>query len=391
MFFVFTRIHAGQFQEKSMNKGFKKLFITAALATAFSAPAMAEEFIKIGLGAPITGGSAAFGKQLLLGAEAAAEAINAKGGVHGKKIKIIQGDDACEPKQAVAVANRFVDQEKVDAVVGHFCSSSTIPASEIYDEANILNVTPASTNPRVTERDLTTLIRVCGRDDQQGEVDAQFIQENLKAKKIAVINDKDTYGVGVANATRDAAKKLGVNVVLEDGVTRGERDYNALVTKIKGADVDAVFFGGLYAEGGLLVKQLRQQGLTIPFVSVDGIADPAFVTAAGGPQFAEGTYMSFLRDPRTDPASKEVVEKLKEKGSDSAGFTLYSYAAVEAIAAALEANKDEKDGTKLAEWIKNNEIDTVLGRKGWDEKGDPKTNDFVVYIWDKEGNYVPIQ
>ncbi|MFV9474074.1 branched-chain amino acid ABC transporter substrate-binding protein [Advenella sp. RU8] len=374
-----------------MNKGFKKLFITAALTTAFSAPAMAEEFIKIGLGAPITGGSAAFGKQLLVGAEAAAEAINAKGGVHGKKIKIIQGDDACEPKQAVAVANRFVDQEKVDAVVGHFCSSSTIPASEIYDEANILSVTPASTNPRVTERDLTTLIRVCGRDDQQGEVDAKFIHENLKAKRIAVINDKDTYGVGLANATRDAAKKLGVEVVLEDGVTRGERDYNALVTKIKASDVGAVFFGGLYAEAGLLVKQMRQQGLTIPFVSDDGIADPAFVTAAGGAPFAEGTYMSFLKDPRGEPAAQEVLVKLKEKGSDAEGFTLYSYAAVEAIAAAMEANKDVKDGTKLADWIKNNEIDTVLGRKGWDQKGDPKTNDFIIYVWNKDGQYVPLK
>lgn len=371
-----------------MNKMLKRVFLASALTAAFGTPALAADEIKIGLGAPMTGGSAAFGKQLQTGAQAAIDAINAKGGVNGKQLKLVTADDACDPKQAVAAANRLVDQEKVTAVIGHFCSSSTIPASEIYDEANILNITPASTNPKVTERDLSTILRTCGRDDQQGEVDAKFMKDVLKVKRAAIINDKDTYGVGLANATRDAAKKLGIEVVLEDGVTRGERDYNALVTKIKGANVDAVFFGGLYAEAGVLVKQMRQQGLKTPFISDDGIADPAFVTAAGGVQNAEGVYMSFLKDPRNDPASKGVVDALKKSGSDAEGFTLYSYAAVQAVAAALTANKDETDGTKLADWLKANPVPTVTGNKGWDEKGDLKSNDFVLYVWNKEGKYV---
>ena len=268
-----------------MNKVLKNVLIATALTAAFGTPALAADEIKIGLGAPMTGGSAAFGKQLQTGAQAAIDAINAKGGVNGKQLKLVTADDACDPKQAVAAANRLVDQEKVTAVIGHFCSSSTIPASEIYDEANILNVTPASTNPKVTERDLSTILRTCGRDDQQGEVDAKFMKDVLKVKRAAIINDKDTYGVGLANATRDAAKKLGIEVVLEDGVTRGERDYNALVTKIKGANVDAVFFGGLYAEAGqpldgFVEFTLKDDARQDPPITEDALVMLGILTAA---------------------------------------------------------------------------------------------------------------
>lgn len=375
-----------------MNKVVKKFLVSAAataMVTAFTSAAMASETIKIGVVAPNSGGSAAFGQQQSVGAQAAADAVNAKGGINGKKIELIIADDACDPKQAVFAANRLVDQEKVVAVVGHFCSSGTMPASEIYDEANILNITPASTNPRVTERDLSTILRTCGRDDQQAAVVADFIANTLKAKRIAVLNDKETYGVGLANATRDAVKQLGIEVVLEDGVTRGERDYNALVTKVKGANVDAVFFGGLYAEAGLLVRQIRQQGITVPFVSDDGIVDPSFITAAGGVANAEGVFMSLSKDPRDGADSQEAIEQLKQRGSDGGGFTLYSYAAVQAIAAALSANDGVTDGTKLADWLKDNEVDTVLGKKSWDERGDLKTNDYIMYVWNKDGQYVP--
>lgn len=372
-----------------MKQQFKLILASALLAGVLPLSAHAQETVKIGVAGPFTGANAAFGEQLWTGATEAAAVINAKGGINGKQITLIKADDACEPKQAVAVANRLVDQDKVAAVVGHFCSSSTIPASEIYDEADILSMATGSTNPEVTERGLPTVTRICGRDDQQAEVIGKFIAENLKAKRIAVIHDKDTYGRGVADATRTEAAKYGVETVLYDGVTRGERDYNALVTRIKAADVDAIFFGGLYAEAGTLVRQIREQGLTVPYVSVDGIVDPAFVTSAGGPQYAQGVYMGFPADPRKMESSKDIVAKLVAEGKKSDGFTLYAYSAVQAVSAAIAATNSTK-GTELATWLQKNKVSTVLGEKEWNDKGDLKTPDYVMYQWDKEGNYAEL-
>lgn len=346
----------------------------------------ADDVIKIGLAGPLTGSNAAFGEQMLKGAEAAAKAINDAGGIDGKKIEVVKGDDACEPKQAVAVANRLVDSDKVAAVIGHFCSSSTIPATEVYAEANILSITPASTNPKVTERDLKSVMRTCGRDDQQGIVAAEYMINKLKAKKVAVIHDKDTYGQGLADAAKDALNKAGVKEVLYEGLTRGEKDFNALVTKIKAAEADVVYFGGLYSEAGTLLRQLREQGSQAVFVSGDGIVSDQMVTAAGGPQFTVGVRHTFGRDPMTIEDSKAVVEEFNKAGYKPEGYTLYSYASMQAIAEAMKAAKTT-DGDKLADWLKKNGASTVMGKKEWDDKGDLKVSDYVIYQWDKDGKY----
>ncbi|MCB1778403.1 MAG: ABC transporter substrate-binding protein, partial [Candidatus Competibacteraceae bacterium] len=184
----------------SFPRGLLAMVLAGGLS--LSGLAGAAETIKIGVAGPMTGGNAAFGEQFWNGATQAAEAINAAGGINGKQIELVKGDDACEPKQAVAVANRLLDQDKATAVIGHFCSSSTIPASEVYADASVLVITPGSTNPKVTERGLPTVFRMCGRDDQQGPMAADFIVNKLKAKKIAVVHDKDTYGQGIADAMR---------------------------------------------------------------------------------------------------------------------------------------------------------------------------------------------
>ncbi|MEN9847483.1 MAG: hypothetical protein RL368_223, partial [Pseudomonadota bacterium] len=185
----------------------------------------AADTLKIGVGVPLTGRNAAFGDQIFRGAQQAAEDINAAGGVDGKKIELIKGDDACEPKQAVSVAQRFVEVDKVHAEIGHFCSSSTIPATEVYAEAGILAITPGSTNPKVTERNLPTIFRACGRDDQQGKVAAEYMVNKLKAKKVVLVHDKDTYGQGIADSVRTNLQKLGVTESLYEGLTRGEKDF----------------------------------------------------------------------------------------------------------------------------------------------------------------------
>ena len=343
---------------------------------------LAAKTIKIGVAGPFTGAYAAFGEQLLRGAERAAADINAKGGIKGRKIVLVEGDDQCDPKQARSVANKLVDQDGVSAVIGHFCSSSTIPASEVYDEAGIVQITPASTNPKVTERGLPNLFRTCGRDDQQGAAAAQFIVKKIKAKKVAVIHDKDTYGQGLADATRFELKKLGVKDVLYEGLTRGEKDFNALATKIKSSGADAVYFGGLHTEAGVLVKQLREQGWDGPFISGDGIASAEFVDVVGGSQNTKNVFLTFLKDPANDKKNKEIIEAFQNDGYDPEGFTLYAYAALQILARAM--NKvGINDGDKIAEEMKSKGFNTVLGRINFDSKGDPKKSAFVPYKWGK--------
>ncbi|MBF7142059.1 MULTISPECIES: branched-chain amino acid ABC transporter substrate-binding protein [Pseudomonas] len=369
----------------------KKGILALAVATAMGVASYAQADVKIGVGGPMTGANASFGEQYMKGAQAAADAINAAGGVNGEKIVLVAGDDACEPKQAVAVANRLVDQDKVIGVVGHFCSSSTIPASEVYADAGVIAITPGSTNPTVTERGLATMFRMCGRDDQQGVVAGDYIVDMLKAKKVAVINDKDTYGKGLADATSAQLKKRGVTPVLEEGLTRGEKDFSALVTKIRSTGAEVVFFGGLHPEAGPLVRQMREQGLKdVKFVSDDGIVTDELVTTAGGAQYVDGVYMTFGADPRLLPDSKAVVDGFRKSGYEPEGYTLYAYASMQALAAGFNGAKSNK-GEDAAKWLKANPVKTVMGEKTWDSKGDLKVSDYVVYQWGSDGKYKQLE
>jgi len=340
-----------------------------------------QDTIKIGVSGPITGPYAKFGEQLVRGAEMAVKNINEAGGIGGRKLEVVQGDDQCDPKQARAVANSHVNA-KVSAVVGHFCSSSSIPASEVYDEANILMITPASTNPQVTDRGLPSVMRVCGRDDQQGDVAGDYIAKVLKAKKVAVIHDKDTYGQGLADATKNRLNNThNIKEVLYEGITRGDKDFNSLITKMKGLGVEVIYFGGLHTEAGLMVRQAREQGLKAAFLSGDGIVTEDFPNIAG--PATEGVLMTFGADPRAIPTAKEIVEQFRAAGYEPEAYTLYSYTAMQVIAEALKAKEGSTDGKALAEYIKANSFSTVMGSKEFDAKGDLKVSDYVVYKWQK--------
>src|SRR3954470_5505012 len=284
----------------------KKSLLSAVALTAvlaFSGTAWAD--IIIGVGGPITGPNAAFGAQLQKGAEQAAADINAAGGINGEKIVLSVGDDVSDPKQGVSVANKFV-ADGVKFVVGHFNSGVTIPASDVYQENGILEITPAATNPKVTDRNMWNIFRTCGRDDQQGGVAGAIIADKFKGKRVAIIHDKTTYGQGLADETRKVMNAKGLKEVLYEGVNVGEKDYSALVSKIKGARADLVYWGGLHDTGGLILRQLRDQGVKATFMGGDGIADDEFATIAG--PGAEGTLMTFSPDPRTNPANKQIVE-----------------------------------------------------------------------------------
>jgi branched-chain amino acid transport system substrate-binding protein len=321
-----------------------------------------------------------------------ADRINAAGGINGKKVVMVQGDDQCDPKQARSVANRMVS-DKVVAVVGHFCSSSTIPASEVYAENNLLMVTPASTNPQVTDRNVPTVFRTCFRDDQQGNYAGDYIANTLKPKAVAIVHDKDTYGQGLADATKARLHdKYNIKEVLYEGITRGDKDFNSLVTKMKGLNVDTIYYGGLHAEAALIVRQAREQGMkTTTFMSGDGLATDEFAQLAG--DSADGVLNTFAADLSRLDTAKEVVADFRKRNYEPEGFTLYSYAAAEVVVAALKATNAGSDGKKLAEYLHGNTVNTILGPTEWDAKGDPKVAPLGVWRWQKnaEGKFTSVQ
>ena len=355
--------------------------IALGLGLAFSGAAQAQ--IKIGVAGPITGPNAAFGAQLKNGVEQAVEDINAAGGLMGQKLQVVVGDDVSDPKQGVSVANKFA-AEGVKMVVGHFNSGVSIPASEVYQESGIIQVTPASTNEKFTDRGLWNTFRTCGRDDQQGAVAGNYLAKNFKDKKIAVVHDKSPYGKGLADNTKATLNKAGPKEAVYEGVNTGEKDYSALVSKLKQATVDVVYFGGLHTEAGLIIRQMRDQGLNAPMMSGDGIVSSEFVSIAG--PGADGTLMTFGPDARKNPNAKDAVAKFKAKNFEPEAYTLYSYAAVQILAdAAKQANST--DGKKIAEVMKQGKpFKTVIGDISYDKKGDITRPDYVMYTWKKSAD-----
>jgi len=359
----------------------KKLLLAGiALGATLAMAGVASAQIKLGVAGPLTGPNAAFGAQLKNGVEQAVEDINAAGGILGQKIQVFMGDDVSDPKQGVSVANKFVG-DGVKFVVGHFNSGVTIPASEVYQENGMLVITPSATNPKLTERNMWNVFRTCGRDDQQGAVAADYLAKNFQGKKVAVVHDKTTYGQGLADETKKAMNAKGIKEVLYEGVNTGEKDFSALVSKIKAAGADVVYWGGLHTEGGLIVRQMRDQGVKAPLMSGDGITSDEFATI-GGPG-VEGTLMTFPPDPRNRPEAKAVVAKFEAKKFNPEAYTLYSYAAVQVIQqAAVKANT--LDPKKVAETIKSGMVfKTVIGDLSYDKKGDITRPDYTMYVWKK--------
>jgi branched-chain amino acid transport system substrate-binding protein len=358
----------------------KKLALGLVLgAFAFGGTAQAQ--IKMGVAGPLTGPNAAFGAQLKNGTDQAVADVNAAGGIMGQKIAVSYGDDVSDPKQGVSVANKFAG-DGVKFVVGHFNSGVTMPASEVYQESGILEITPSATNPKITERGLWNIFRTCGRDDQQGAVASAWIIKNMKGKKIAIVHDKTTYGQGLADETKKGLNKGGVKEVLYEGVNLGEKDFSALVSKIKASGADLVYWGGLHTEGGLIVRQMRDQGVKAPLMGGDGITDDEFASIAG--PGAEGTLMTYGPDPRKRPEAKDAVAKFRAKNFEPQAYTLYSYAAVQIIKQAAEAAKS-LDPKKVAEQIKSGmKFKTVIGDLSYDKKGDVTRLDYVIYVWKKD-------
>lgn len=351
--------------------------LMGCLAVACTKQGGGGDVIKIGAAGPLTGENAAFGQDQLNGMKLAVEEWNAKGGINGKKIAIVEGDDQRDPKQAVTAANKLVN-DGVFAVVGHFNSNCSIPASAVYNKAGIPQISHGSTNPKLTEQGFDNVFRVCGRDDQQGKVAADYVADVLKLKKVAVLHDKTTYGQGLADEFK---KALGnkVQVVAYEGITTGEKDYSPVVTKVKAAGPELVFFGGVYSEGGLLAKQLRAIGVAAPFMGGDGIMMDDFIKIAG--PASEGDLATFGPDTKEAPAAKGFNENYRKKYGEPGVYSVYAYDAANILFQSLQ--KAGGDKKKLIEAIHAIDYNGALGHIQFDAKGDVKVSPYVV--WKVEG------
>ena len=361
----------------------KLIMLTVAIAFAATA---ARADITIGVAGPITGSNAAFGEQFRHRAEKTVADLNAKGGVLNQRLRLVIGDDACDPKQAVSAANDLAAKGAV-FVAGHYCSSSSIPASDVYAESGIVQISPASTAVELTERKLPNVFRVCGRNDAQGPLAAAYVVDHFKGKRIAIVDDKSTFGKGVADEFRRGLNAKGVKETLNDAIVAGEKDYSPLVTKLKQAQADVVYFGGYHPEAGLIVRQMRAQNVKTVLIGADSLVTDEF-WAITGPA-GEGTLLTFTPDPRLNPANTPLVQYFRAQRYEPEAYTLYTYAAVQAWAqAAAKARSTEM--TKVSAALKANQFDTVMGRIGFNAKGDIAAAGYVIYIW-KNGKYVYAQ
>ncbi len=344
--------------------------------------------IKVGIAGPLSGSAQLPGEQLEIGALKAIEYLNNKGGVLGQKIVAISVDDACEPRQAKAVARQLVS-EGVVFVVGHACSACSLAVSKIYEKAGIIMISPGSTNPKVTDEGGPNVFRVIGRDDQQGTIAGDYLADHHRNSNIAIIHDGDVYGLGLAEFTKRQLNKRGVTEVMFDSYTSNIEDYRPLVEKLVNKKIDALYIGGYIADVGIIARQAKKELPNLRLFSADTLVDVQYLFVAG--EAGVGTYFTFGPDMRLKPEAQDVAAAIREEDSyEPEGFTLYAYGAVQAWAQAVEQAGSLKPRAVIKA-LREGSFDTVMGKIGFDEKGDVTgISTFVWYVFGKE-NYSPVK
>lgn len=353
-----------------------------------------EKKIKVALALPLTGDIASLGQGLKRSATMAIEEANAAGATN-PPIEMVAFDDRSDPKEAVSIANRIVSDRDTVAVIGHFNSGCSIPASRIYAQAGLPMISPASSNPELTIQQLSpqwtypkSVFRVNTTDNVQGAYGADFVTNKLKLKRVAIIHDKTSYGQGVAEEFRKQFEKNGGDVAAFEGLQTGDRDFRSLLTRIKGTSPQAIYFGGMFSEGGILIRQTRDVGFNGPFVTCEANYDPAFLKVAG--DAAEGAYVTFLGSPPELLASgKDFIARYRQRypNDELKSYDGYGYEAGAIVADAIKnAGPDRK---KIIDYLRTIKFNGVLGTTSFDEKGDT-VNMAITLFQVKNGAFVPI-
>ncbi|AOY92911.1 branched chain amino acid ABC transporter substrate-binding protein [Cupriavidus sp. USMAA2-4] len=353
---------------------------SAASAPAAAAQAGGETVVKIGHAAPLTGGIAHLGKDNENGARLAVEEVNAKGlEIGGKKIKLelVGEDDAADPKTGTAVAQKLVD-EKVVAVVGHLNSGVSIPASKIYSDAGIVQISPSSTNPDYTKQGFKTTFRVVATDAQQGPALANYAAKNLHAKSVAIVDDATAYGKGLADEFEKTIKAAGVNVVAREATNDKATDFKAILTKIKGKKPDVIMYGGMDATGGPFAKQAKELGIGAKIVGGDGVCTDKVAELAGDAVsniICSEAGLALSKMEQGADFEKRYEARFKSPVQIYAPFT---YDAVMVIVDAMKRANSTDAAAILAEMPKTN-YKGLIGNIAFDEKGDMKEGTITLY------------
>jgi branched-chain amino acid transport system substrate-binding protein len=318
----------------------------------------------------------------------AAADLNAKGGILGQEVELVVGDDFCDPDQAVAAANKLVG-DGVVFVVGHWCSHSSISASKVYEEAEIVMITPGSASAKLTDEGGPNVFRVYGRDDRQGTMVGDYLAEHWADMEIAILDDGTTWGAGVANGVRLRLRERGLRVSVDETFTRDQAEYSELVSMMQAAGVDVFFVGGLHREAGLIFRQAHDRGYDLRLIAASSMATEDFAMIAG-PE-VEGTLMIATADMRRNSRAAEVVARFRAQGYEPLGTTLNAYAAVQVWAQAVEATGSLDFGA-VTQAMHSRQFDTVLGRIGFDEQGDVTGFEpWQWVVWQADGTYRPLE
>jgi branched-chain amino acid transport system substrate-binding protein len=336
--------------------------------------APAEEVVKVGHVAPLTGGIAHLGKDNENGARMAIDEINGAGGLKvgdkTLKLELVAEDDKADPKEGTLAAQKIVDSGVV-AVVGHLNSGTSIPASKIYADANVTQISPSATNPKLTEQGFKTTFRVVANDNQQGGVLANYAASEMKAKTIAIIDDRTAYGQGLADVVEKVAKEKGVKVVAREFTNDKATDFNAILTKVRAAKPDVVMYGGMDATAGPMAKQMKQLGIKAPMLAGDGVCSPEFIKLAGD---AANVLTCSMAGEAVEKLAKgeEFKQKYKAKfNAEVQVYSPYSYDAIYVIAEAIKrAGKAERAAITAAMPATN--YTGLTGTIAFDDKGDIK-------------------
>lgn len=357
----------------------KKYTFAILLSLFFISPAKAD--IMIGVSGPFSGSAASYGEQIKDGLRVAMDEVNAAGGVLGEPLKLNYQDDACDAKQGVAAANKLVTS-KVVAVVGLFCSMTTIPATEVYAEENIPVIFSAS-NPKITERGFNNIFRVNGQDNQQTKILAAYIQKNFPKARIALIHDKQVWGKGLIDYIQADFAVLNIKPVLVDSITLGEKDFSSTIAKLKKEKIDVVVMGLFPVEGGLMMRQSLDAGYKAQFFGGDSILSTEFWNVAGD----AGTGLIFTgpTDSRKTPEGKKVVAKIKANKGNPELYTLYAYTQLKVLAEAIN-RAGSTDSAKIIDTLHAGSYKTVLGELSFAEDGNLKKPLWSLYSWSK-GDY----
>jgi branched-chain amino acid transport system substrate-binding protein len=350
----------------------KKALLSAFYLLALAQPVLSkEDEAVIGLAAPLTGDQAYIGVGVMQGAKMAVEDANVQGPIFGGvKLRFEPLDDQHNPTQAVLVANKLIANPDAMGVVGHFNSSCSKAASAIYHEGRLVQVSPASTNPEISKQGFDTFFRVCPTDDVQAPAAATFAKNDLGVTKVVVLDDQTTYGNGIAAQFEKRFKELGGTVLRHESITQGEKDFMPLLTKIKAVNPEMVFFGGIYPEMALLLKQSKKIGLNVKWLGGDGIYEAALTQLAGGAP-AEGVHATMLGvDPHSVPSARDFVSRYEARYGDIGSFSAYGYEAASVLIEALRrAGKKDREAV-LAEMKKMKDFPGILGPVNFDSKGD---------------------